>query len=148
MSGSDGNVLTLRRGATAVSAAQATLARLARDEELREHLRNALALSGRASATAAAGYTLAPVRRRLPEDVGADFAAAIDELRLAAGRLRPRRSHAVRNTIVSLSLVGAVALGALFNPATGAQTRRRLRLALSGGGGGEPPDDGETGPGE
>jgi hypothetical protein len=144
MSGSDGNVVILRRGATAVTAAQATLARLARDEELREHLRNALALGGRASATAAAGYTLAPVRRRVPDTVGADFAAAAEELRLAAGRLRPRRSHAVRNTIASLSIAGAVTLAALYNPATGPRTRSWLRLALSRGG--EPPGDADPDP--
>lgn len=55
---------------------------------------------------------------------------AIDDLRSAANRLQGRKEHSGRNTGL---LIAGIALGILFNPVTGPETRRWLKEMLSGG---------------
>jgi len=56
---------------------------------------------------------------------------AIEDLRRAADRLQGRRSHSNRNTTL---LIAGIALGILFNPVTGPETRKWLKDMLTGGG--------------
>ena len=56
---------------------------------------------------------------------------AIDDLRSAADRLQGRKSQSKSHTGL---LVAGIALGILFNPVTGPETRRWLKDMLSGGG--------------
>jgi len=64
---------------------------------------------------------------------------AIEDLRRASDRLQGRReSHARARTL----LVAGIALGILFNPITGPETRRFIKDMLSAGG-----DDSEVGAG-
>ena len=58
-------------------------------------------------------------------------ATAIDDLRSAADRLQGRKSQSKSHTGL---LVAGIALGILFNPVTGPETRRWLKDMLSGGG--------------
>ena len=55
---------------------------------------------------------------------------AVDDLRNAADRLQGKRSHSGRNTTL---LVAGIALGILFNPVTGPETRRWVKDMLGGG---------------
>jgi hypothetical protein len=56
--------------------------------------------------------------------------AAIDDLRSAADRLQGRKEHHGRNTTL---LITGIALGILFNPITGPETRRWVKDMLAGG---------------
>jgi hypothetical protein len=55
--------------------------------------------------------------------------AAVDDLRSAADRLQGKKEHAGRNTTL---LIAGIALGILFNPVTGPETRRWLKDMLTG----------------
>ena len=55
---------------------------------------------------------------------------AIEDLRSAADRLQGKKSHSNRNATL---LVAGIALGLLFNPVTGPETRRWLKDTLGGG---------------
>jgi len=55
---------------------------------------------------------------------------AIDDLRSAADRLQGRKEHHGRKTTL---LIAGIALGILFNPVTGPETRRWLKDMLAGG---------------
>jgi hypothetical protein len=57
---------------------------------------------------------------------------AVDDLRSAADRLQGKKEHTGRNTTL---LVAGIALGILFNPITGPETRRWLKDMITGGGG-------------
>ena len=78
---------------------------------------------------------------KLREDVLSAFATAkelytelrdaIDDLRSAADRLQGRKAQSKSHTGL---LVAGIALGILFNPVTGPETRRWLKDMLTGGG--------------
>lgn len=55
---------------------------------------------------------------------------AIEDLRSAASRLQGKKSHSGRNATL---LVAGIALGLLFNPVTGPETRRWLKDTLGAG---------------
>ena len=64
------------------------------------------------------------------DDIREKLSAAVDDLRNAAGRLQGRKSHSGRNTTL---LIDGIALGILFNPVTGPETRRWVKDMLGGG---------------
>jgi hypothetical protein len=55
---------------------------------------------------------------------------AIDDLRSAADRLQGKKDHGGRNATL---LIAGIALGILFNPVTGPETRRWLKDMIGGG---------------
>jgi hypothetical protein len=63
------------------------------------------------------------------EDIQDQLRSAIEDLRSAANRIQGAESHKSRNS--SLLLVG-IALGILFNPITGPETRRWLKDTIFG----------------
>jgi hypothetical protein len=102
------------------------------DKELRENVQNAYTaaravydevLGGR-------GMTALATRFATDKDIHESLRTAIDELRQAADRIQGRQSHTGRNIML---LVTGIALGVLFNPMTGADTRRWLKERLLGG---------------
>ena len=107
--------------------------RALRDEELRENVRNAYesARSIYNELVGNRGVTGLAARVATDKDIQAELRSAVAELRQAADRVQGREEHSGRNG--GLLLIGIV-LGLLFNPLTGAQTRKWLSDRLFGGG--------------
>jgi hypothetical protein len=102
------------------------------DEDLRENVRNAYEsartiydqLIGPRKVTGLAS------RVATDKDIQEELKSVIAELREAAGRVQGKKEHSGRNS--TLLFVG-IALGVLFNPLTGPQTREWLSNRLFGG---------------
>jgi len=102
------------------------------DDKLREDVLSAFStakelynelLGGRGAVTLA-------TRVATDEDVRDKLKDAVDDLRRAADRLQGKREHHSRNTTL---LIAGIALGILFNPITGPETRRWLKDMIGGG---------------
>ena len=63
------------------------------------------------------------------DDVRDKLREAIEDLRSASDRLKGKRDHSTRNTVL---LVTGITLGLLYNPVTGPETRRFIKEMLSG----------------
>jgi hypothetical protein len=107
--------------------------RALQDEELRENVRNAYesARSIYNELIGNRGVTGVAARVATDKDIQAELKSAVAELRSAADRVQGKQEHSGRNS--GLLLVG-IALGILFNPLTGPQTRKWLSDRLFGGG--------------
>ena len=105
--------------------------RAIQDEELRENLRSAFATARDVyeELLGNRGVTGVASRVATDEDIQDQLRSAIDDLRSAANRVQGRESHGGRNT--TLLFVG-IALGILFNPLTGPETRRWLKDRIFG----------------
>jgi hypothetical protein len=102
------------------------------DEKLRDDVMSAFAtakelynelIGGRGAVTLATRVTT-------DEEVRAKLRDAVDDLRNAADRLQGKKDHGSRNATL---LVAGIALGILFNPVTGPETRKWLKEAIGGG---------------
>jgi hypothetical protein len=107
--------------------------RAIRDEELRENVRNAFesARSIYNELIGNRGVTGMATRVATDKDIQDELRATITELRKAADRVQGKEEH--KGRAGGLLLVG-IALGVLFNPLTGAATRKWLSDRLFGGG--------------
>jgi hypothetical protein len=125
----------------AVESARPYVERLARDEELHEHVKRAYESARRIydDLLGDRGTTGMAMRVARDKDLQDELRKTIRELREAGRRAQGRESHTGRN--VTLLLAG-IALGVLFNPATGPETRRWLKDKLFGP---EQPYESETG---
>jgi|SRR5438128_3253424 hypothetical protein len=105
--------------------------RAMQDEELRENLRSAFATARGVYDELIGGRGVTGVASRVAsdKDIQEQLRSAIDDLRTAADRIQGREEHKARNT--SLLLAG-IALGILFNPMTGPETRRWLKDKIFG----------------
>jgi gas vesicle protein len=101
------------------------------DEKLREDVLSAFGtakdlynelIGGRSAVTLA-------TRVATDDEVREKLKTALEDLRRAADRLQGRKEHSGRNTTL---LIAGIALGILFNPVTGPETRRWLREMVSG----------------
>lgn len=103
------------------------------DPELRENVRNAFesARSVYNELVGNRGVSGVATRVAKDKDIQNDLKATIAELRKAADRVQGADRHKGRNSV--LLLLG-IALGLLFNPFTGASTRKWLSDRLLGGG--------------
>src|SRR4051794_11726881 len=105
--------------------------RAMQDEELRESLRSAFTtardvyeeLIGRRGVSGVANKVASD------KDIQDQLRSAVEDLRSAANRIQGKEEHKGRNT--SLLLAG-IALGILFNPMTGPETRRWLKDKIFG----------------
>jgi len=103
------------------------------DDELRESVRNAFdsARSVYNELVGNRGVTGMATRVATDKDIQDELRQTITELRKAADRVQGKSVHKGRSG--GLLLVG-IALGVLFNPFTGASTRKWLSEHLLGGG--------------
>lgn len=103
------------------------------DAELRDNVRNAYqsARSIYNELIGNRGVSGLATRVATDKDIQNDLRSTIAELRMAAERVQGREVHKSRNG--GLLFLGIV-LGVLFNPFTGAQTRKWLSDRVLGGG--------------
>jgi gas vesicle protein len=102
------------------------------DEKLRDDVMSAFStakelynelIGGRGAVTLA-------TRVATDEEIREKLKDAVDDLRNAADRLQGKKSHGSRTGL----LVAGIALGILFNPVTGPETRKWLKDMIGGGG--------------
>jgi hypothetical protein len=115
----------------AVVTARPYVDRLARDEELHEHVKNAYATARSIYDDVIGGRSPQAMATRVAtdKDLQAQLRSAVEELRKAGERAQGKESHTKRNATL---LVVGITLGVLFNPATGPQTRKWLKDKILG----------------
>ena len=107
--------------------------RAIKDEEFRSNIRDA-ALAAREVYDELIGKRgVKGIAQRVADDenIQDNLRAAIQDLRKAADRVQGKEDHGARNTTF---LLAGIALGILFNPMTGPQTRKFLSDRMFGGG--------------
>ena len=105
--------------------------RALRDEDLRDNVRNAFDSARNVYNELVGGRGAVTLASRFASDkeLQDELKNAIDELREAADRIQGKKDHGGRNATL---LIAGIALGILFNPITGEQTRRWLSDTLFG----------------
>jgi hypothetical protein len=115
----------------AVDTARPYVERIAKDDELHDHVKKAYESARKIydEVIGPAGATAIAMKVARDKDIQDELRNAVDELREASRRARGEESHTGRN--FTLLLTG-IALGVLFNPMTGPETRKWLREKVFG----------------
>ena len=108
------------------------LRRAVQDEEVRDNLKSAIAAAREIYDELLGGRSTTAVATRVAtdKDIQDNLKSAVDDLRKAAMRVQGKKEHSSRNATL---LMAGIALGILFNPVTGAQTRAWITDKLLGG---------------
>src|SRR5689334_9017780 len=116
----------------AVSDVKPYVDRAMSDEKLREDVMSAFSTAKDLYNELIGGRNAVALATRVATDdeIRDRLRDAIEDLRSAADRLQGKKEHHGRNTTL---LVAGIALGILFNPVTGPETRRWLKDMLGGG---------------
>jgi hypothetical protein len=123
---------TKERVSNAADSVKPYVERAVRDKELRDSLQNAYAAARDIYDELVAPRSASAIAMRAATDkeIQETFRTALDELRHAASRMQGRESHSTRNATL---VITGIAIGLLFNPLTGSDTRRWLKDRLFGG---------------
>ena len=115
----------------AVDSARPYVERIARDEDLHDNVKRAYESARRVydELLGDRGTTGMALKVARDKDIQGELKKAIEELRAAGRRVQGKDSHAGRNATL---LLAGIALGILFNPATGPDTRKWLKDKLFG----------------
>ena len=105
--------------------------RAIQDEELRDNLRSAFATARDVydELIGNRGVTGVATRVASDKDIQDQLRSAVADLRNAADRIQGTQAHKGRNGTL---LLAGIALGILFNPMTGPETRRWLKDRIFG----------------
>jgi hypothetical protein len=119
------------RVSAAAEAARHYAERIAQDEDLHDHVKRAYESARRIydDLLGDRGTTGVAMRVARDKDLQDQLKKAVEELRQAGRHVQGKESHTGRNVTV---LMTGIALGVLFNPATGPDTRRWLKDRLFG----------------
>jgi hypothetical protein len=106
--------------------------RAMQDEKLRDDVMSAFSTAKELYSELIGGRGAVTLATRVAtdEDVRDKLKDAVEDLRNAADRLQGKKSHGGRNTTL---LVAGIALGILFNPVTGPETRKWVKDMIGGG---------------
>jgi hypothetical protein len=115
----------------AVQTARPYVERLAQDDDLHDHVKKAYDSARKIydELIGPTGATAVAMRVAKDKDLQDELKKAVEELRRAGDRARGAESHTGRNMTL---LVTGIALGILFNPMTGPETRKWIRERLFG----------------
>jgi hypothetical protein len=107
--------------------------RAVKDEELRKNVRDAFDAAREVYNDLLGGRGIVPLATRVAtdEDIQDNLRRAIDDLRRASDRIQGKADHGTRNAML---LIIGIALGILFNPVTGPQSRKWVADRVFGGG--------------
>ena len=122
---------TMDKAIDRVSDARPLVERAMKDQELREHVRDAFTAAREAYAElfGRTGVSGVAVKAATDKDIQDNLRKAIEELRAAGDRLQGKDEHKARNSIL---LIAGVASAVLFNPVTGPPVRRWLKSQFFG----------------
>jgi hypothetical protein len=115
----------------AVQTARPYVERLAQDDDLHDHVKKAYDSARKIydELIGPTGATAVAMRVAKDKNLQDELKKAVEELRRAGDRARGAESHTGRNMTL---LVTGIALGILFNPMTGPETRKWIRERLFG----------------
>jgi hypothetical protein len=115
----------------AVDTARPYVERLAHDEELHDNVKRAYESARRIydDLLGDRGTTGMALKVARDKDIQKELRKAVEELREAGRRAQGKQSHTGRNATL---LLAGIAIGVLFNPATGPDTRKWLKDKLFG----------------
>ncbi|HUG35736.1 MAG TPA: hypothetical protein VML54_02230 [Candidatus Limnocylindrales bacterium] len=115
----------------AVDTARPYVERIAHDDDLHDHVKKAYDSARRIydELLGDRGTTGMALRVARDKDLQNELKKAVEELRQAGRHVQGRESHTGRNATL---LMTGIALGVLFNPATGPDTRRWLKDRIFG----------------
>jgi hypothetical protein len=115
----------------AVESARPYVERLARDEDLHANVKRAYDSARRIydELLGDRGTTGMAFKVARDKDIQKELRKTVEELREAGRRAQGKEAHTARNATL---LLAGIAIGVLFNPATGPDTRRWLKDRLFG----------------
>lgn len=101
------------------------------DDELRDNLKEAFAAAREVYAELMGGRGMTGTATRLAtdKDIQENLKKAVEELKSAANRVQGKEDHTARNAML---LLAGITAGILFNPVTGAATRKWLMERIGG----------------